>query len=51
VVGPFTGGQLLALPMIAIGLGLVVYFARRNVRTDVAPVVRATLPPEESLAI
>ena len=40
-VGPFTGGQLLALPMIAIGIGLAVYFARRNRRTDIAPVVAA----------
>ena len=36
-VGPFTGGQLLALPMIAIGIGLVVMALRRNRRTDVAP--------------
>jgi len=40
-VGPFTGGQLLALPMIVIGIGLALYFARRNRRTDVAPVVTA----------
>ncbi len=40
-VGPFTGGQLLALPMIAIGITLVAYFGRRNVRTDVAPALRA----------
>ncbi len=37
-VGPFTGGQLLALPMIAIGIGLVVFAFRRNRRTDVANV-------------
>jgi phosphatidylglycerol:prolipoprotein diacylglycerol transferase len=36
-VGPFTGGQLLALPMIAIGIALVVTFARRNRRTDASP--------------
>jgi phosphatidylglycerol:prolipoprotein diacylglycerol transferase len=36
-VGPFTGGQLLALPMIAIGIGLTVAALRRNHRTDVAP--------------
>ncbi len=36
-VGPFTGGQLLALPMIAIGIGLVVMSLRRNRRTDIAP--------------
>jgi phosphatidylglycerol:prolipoprotein diacylglycerol transferase len=36
-VGPLTGGQLLALPMIAIGIGLVVFSARRNAHTDVAP--------------
>ena len=35
-VGPLTGGQLLALPMIAIGIGLVVFAVRRNRRTDVA---------------
>jgi phosphatidylglycerol:prolipoprotein diacylglycerol transferase len=35
-VGPFTGGQLLALPMIAIGLALIVFAQRRNRRTDVA---------------
>jgi phosphatidylglycerol---prolipoprotein diacylglyceryl transferase len=32
-VGPLTGGQLLALPMIAIGIVLVVLAFRRNVRT------------------
>jgi phosphatidylglycerol:prolipoprotein diacylglycerol transferase len=37
-VGPFTGGQLLALPMIAIGIGLTVAAFRRNRRTDAAPV-------------
>jgi phosphatidylglycerol:prolipoprotein diacylglycerol transferase len=36
-VGPFTGGQLLALPMILIGIGLAVAAARRGRRTDVAP--------------
>ncbi len=36
-VGPFTGGQLLALPMILIGIGLALYFAKRNRRTDIAP--------------
>ena len=36
-VGPLTGGQLLALPMIAIGIGLVIMALRRNHRTDVAP--------------
>jgi phosphatidylglycerol:prolipoprotein diacylglycerol transferase len=40
-VGPFTGGQLLALPMIAVGLTLVVLCMRRGRRTDVAPVVPA----------
>jgi len=44
-VGPFTGGQLLALPMIAIGVFLVAFFARRNVRTDIAR------RPEESAAL
>lgn len=36
-VGPLTGGQLLALPMILIGAGLAIAFARRNRRTDAAP--------------
>jgi phosphatidylglycerol:prolipoprotein diacylglycerol transferase len=49
-VGPFTGGQLLALPMIVLGVALVVIFARRNVRTDVAPSPRARAG-EETLAI
>jgi len=40
-VGPFTGGQLLALPMIVVGLTLVVLCVRRGRRTDVAPVVPA----------
>jgi phosphatidylglycerol:prolipoprotein diacylglycerol transferase len=40
-VGPFTGGQLLALPMIAIGIGLVVLAARRNRHTEAAPSVAA----------
>ncbi len=40
-VGPLTGGQLLALPMIVIGIGLALYFAKRNRRTDIAPVVVA----------
>ena len=40
-VGPFTGGQLLALPMIAIGIGLAVAAARRNRRTDATPVAHA----------
>ena len=41
-VGPLTGGQLLALPMIAIGLLLVFQAYRRGRRTDVAP----TLVPD-----
>jgi phosphatidylglycerol:prolipoprotein diacylglycerol transferase len=36
-VGPFTGGQLLALPMIVIGLVLVVLAVRRGRRTDALP--------------
>jgi phosphatidylglycerol:prolipoprotein diacylglycerol transferase len=36
-VGPLTGGQLLALPMIVIGIGLVYLSFRRNVRTDASP--------------
>jgi len=47
-VGPFTGGQLLALPMIAIGSALAIYFARRNRRTDVAPVAEAAAEPAVS---
>jgi phosphatidylglycerol:prolipoprotein diacylglycerol transferase len=39
-VGPLTGGQLLALPMIAIGLLLVANAWRRGRRTDVAPTFR-----------
>ena len=35
-VGPFTGGQLLALPMIAIGIALTILALRRNRRTDTA---------------
>ncbi len=36
-VGPLTGGQLLALPMIAIGLIFLVRAWRRGVRTVVSP--------------
>jgi len=36
-VGPFTGGQLLALPMIVIGVALVYVSYRRNVHTDTTP--------------
>jgi phosphatidylglycerol:prolipoprotein diacylglycerol transferase len=36
-VGPFTGGQLLALPMIAIGLFMLARALRRNVRTEATP--------------
>lgn len=43
-VGPLTGGQLLALPMIAIGIALALYFARRNRRTDIAPNVTPVAP-------
>lgn len=38
-VGPFTGGQLLALPMIAIGLVMIAVSYRAGHRTDVAPTV------------
>ena len=38
-VGPLTGGQLLALPMIAIGLGMLALCLRNGRRTDVAPSV------------
>ncbi|GAC1399177.1 MAG: prolipoprotein diacylglyceryl transferase [Vulcanimicrobiaceae bacterium] len=37
-VGPFTGGQLLALPMILVGASLALGFARRGRRTDIAPI-------------
>ena len=47
-VGPLTGGQLLSLPMIALGIGLAVWAARRGIRTDVAP--RSAARAEESLA-
>jgi len=40
-VGPLTGGQLLALPMIAIGLLLVVLAVRRGRRTDASQVPAA----------
>jgi phosphatidylglycerol:prolipoprotein diacylglycerol transferase len=36
-LGPLTAAQLLSIPMIAIGVFLVVYTARRGVRTDVTP--------------
>lgn len=42
-VGPFTGGQLLALPMIAIGIALVVASARNNRHTEIAPAGRTAL--------
>jgi len=41
-VGPLTGGQLLALPMIAIGIFLTVAAYRRHKRTDVTPVAAAS---------
>jgi len=47
-VGPFTGGQLLALPMIAIGIGLVAFALRRNRRRDVA---RGTAPQTSAPAL
>ncbi len=40
-VGPFTGGQLLALPMIAIGIVLLVLAVRRNAHTWPAPTAAA----------
>ena len=43
-VGPFTGGQLLALPMIAIGIALLVGALRRNRRTDNAPEIAVPAP-------
>jgi len=47
-VGPLTGGQLLALPMIAIGAGLIAFAVRRNRRTDVARLPAAS---QEGLAV
>lgn len=41
-LGPITGGQLYALPMIVIGIIGIVYCSRRGRRTDVTP--PATLP-------
>jgi phosphatidylglycerol:prolipoprotein diacylglycerol transferase len=41
-VGPFTGGQLLALPMVAIGIALVVRALRAGRRTDERAVTKAT---------
>ena len=41
-VGPFTGGQLLALPMIAIGILMVVRSARANRRADPPGAVKTT---------
>lgn len=38
-VGPLTGGQLLALPMIAIGLFMIARSVRRNVRTEAGSAV------------
>jgi phosphatidylglycerol:prolipoprotein diacylglycerol transferase len=35
-LGPFTGGQLLALPMIALGIALIYAAVRANVRTEVS---------------
>lgn len=46
-VGPLTGGQLLALPMIAIGIALVVACLRRGRRTDSTPIV----PPRRSAGV
>jgi phosphatidylglycerol:prolipoprotein diacylglycerol transferase len=40
-VGPLTGGQLLALPMIAVGLAAVALSFRAGHHTDVAPSVPA----------
>lgn len=37
VVGGITGGQLLALPMIAIGIAMVILCYRNRVRTDAGP--------------
>ena len=40
-VGPLTGGQLLALPMIAIGIVMIVRCMRVGHRTDTAPTTSA----------
>jgi phosphatidylglycerol:prolipoprotein diacylglycerol transferase len=37
-VGPFTGGQLLAIPMIVLGLALIYAAVRANVRTEASAV-------------
>ena len=48
-VGPLTGGQLLALPMILIGIGLAVASARRNRHTEIAG--DAAVPADSRLAV
>jgi len=50
-LGPITGGQLYALPMIPIGIFGIVYCIRRGRRTDEtqlsAPAAPATPAPSE----
>ncbi len=50
-LGPLTGGQLLALPMIAIGLGLIVFALRRNRHADAARAAAKFGRPKDSLAV
>jgi len=47
-IGPITGGQLYALPMIAIGIVMIVICARKGVHTDVTlPAAPAEAPAAE----
>jgi len=50
-LGPLTGGQLLALPMIAIGLGLVVFALRRNRHADAGRAAASFARAKDSLAV
>lgn len=50
-LGPLTGGQLLALPMIAIGLGLIVFALRRNRRTAANEVTASVRHAKDRFAV
>ncbi len=50
-LGPLTGGQLLALPMIAIGLGLVVFALRRDRHADAGRAAANFARAKDSLAV
>ncbi|MBC5800527.1 MAG: prolipoprotein diacylglyceryl transferase [Candidatus Eremiobacteraeota bacterium] len=50
-LGPLTGGQLLALPMIAIGSGLIVFALRRNRHVDAGRAAGKLGRPKDSLAV